>query len=66
MKLYLDFYLKFQDLLENNCTVLADNVVKFKSKSLSLYKFLNENQIKYKIFDVPPNDGMMKWIKKDI
>ena len=65
MKLYLDFYLKFQDLLENNCTVLADNVVKFKSKSQSLYEFLNKNQIKYQIFEVPPNDGMMKWVKNN-
>jgi len=63
MKLYLDFYLKFEDLLENNCTVLADNVVKFKSKSLPLYEFINKNQIKYEIFEVPPNDGMMKWKK---
>ena len=64
MKLYLDFYLKFQDLLESNCTVLADNVVKFKSKSMSLYKFLGKNQIDYKIFDIYPNDWLMKWYKK--
>ena len=59
MKLYLDFYLKFEDLLENNAVVLLDNVVKFKSKTLPLYEFLEKNQIKYKIFEVPPNDGVM-------
>ena len=59
MKLYPDFYLKFEDLLENNAVVLLDNVVKFKSKTLPLYEFLKKNQIKYKIFEVPPNDGVM-------
>ena len=59
MKLYLDFYLKFEDLLENNCIVLLDNVVKFKSKSQPLYEFLEKNQIKYEIFPIPPNDGIM-------
>jgi hypothetical protein len=24
-----------------------------------LYEFLEKNQIKYKIFEVPPNDGVM-------
>lgn len=60
MKFYLDFLLDFKDLLENNCPVLLDNVVKFKSKTVSLYEFLNKNQINYKIFSVPPNDGLMK------
>ncbi len=59
MKLYLDFYLKFEDLLENNTIVLLDNVVKFKSKSQPLYEFLKKNQIKYEIFPIPPNDGIM-------
>jgi len=59
MKLYLDFYLKFEDLLENNAVVLLDNVVKFKSKTPSLYEFLEKNQIDYKIFPVPPNDWVM-------
>ena len=59
MKLYLDFYLKFEDLLENNTIVLLDNVVKFKSKSQPLYEFLEKNQIKYEIFPIPPNDGIM-------
>jgi predicted O-methyltransferase YrrM len=63
MKLYLDFYLKFEDLLENNSFVLLDNVVKFKSKSQSLYEFLEKNQIDYKIFPVPPNDGIMVFRK---
>jgi len=56
MKFYLDFLLEFKDLLENNCTVLLDNVVKFKSKTILLYEFLNKNQIDYEIFFVPPND----------
>jgi predicted O-methyltransferase YrrM len=64
MKLYLDFFLKFEDLLENNCTILLDNVVKFKSKTEWLYKFLNENQIEYKIQDIKPNDGIMKIVYK--
>ena len=64
MKLYLDFYLKFEDLLENNCTIVLDNVVKFKSKSLLLYEFINKNQINYKLFSVPPNDGVMVFKKK--
>jgi len=59
MKLYLDFYLAFEDLLENNATILLDNVIKFKSKTIPLYEFLNKNQIDYKIFPVPPNDGLM-------
>ena len=66
MKLYLDFYLKFEDLLENNTVVLLDNVVKFKSKTLPLYEFLEKNQIDYKIFSVPPNDGVMVFRRKDI
>lgn len=64
MKLYLDFYLKFEDLLENNTVVLLDNVVKFKSKTLPLYEFLEKNQIDYKIFSVPPNDWVMVFRKK--
>jgi len=63
MKLYLDFYLKFEDLLENNCVVLLDNVVKFKSKSKSLYEFIEKNQINYELFDIPPNDGLMLFRK---
>ena len=63
MKFYLDFFLAFEDLLESNCTILMDNVIKFKSKTKPLYKFLEENQIKYDIFDIPPNDGMMKIVK---
>ena len=59
MKLYLDFYLKFEDLLENDCIVLLDNVVKFKSKTQPLYEFIEKNQINYKLFDIPPNDGLM-------
>ena len=66
MKLYLDFYLKFEDLLENNTVVLLDNVVKFKSKTLPLYEFLEKNQIDYEIFSVPPNDGVMVFKRKDI
>jgi len=64
MKLYLDFYLKFEDLLENNTVVLLDNVVKFKSKTISLYEFLEKNQIDYKIFSVPPNDWVMVFNNK--
>jgi len=64
MKLYLDFYLKFEDLLENNAVVLLDNVVKFKSKTISLYEFLEKNQIDYKIFPIPPNDGLMMFKKR--
>jgi len=56
MKLYLDFYLKFEDLLENNAVILLDNVVKFRSKTTPLYEFLEKNQIDYKIFLIPPND----------
>jgi len=56
MKLYLNFYLKFEDLMENNCIILLDNVVKFKSKTIPLYKFLEKNQINYEIFSIPPND----------
>jgi len=59
MKLYLDFYIKFEDLLENDCVVLLDNVVKFKSKTRPLYEFIEKNQIEYKLFDIPPNDGLM-------
>jgi len=59
MKLYLNFYLKFEDLLENNCIVLLDNVVKFKSKTQPLYEFIEKNQINYQLFDIPPNDGLM-------
>ena len=64
MKLYLNFYLKFKDFLENNAVILLDNVVKFKSKTISLYKFLEKNQINYKIFFIPPNDGIMILKKK--
>ncbi len=60
MKFYLDFLLAFKDLLENDCIVLLDNVVKFKSKTSSLYEFLNKNQIDYEIFSIPPNDWLMK------
>ena len=66
MKLYLDFYIKFEDLLENNCIVLLDNVVKFKSKTKSLYEFLEKNQINYKLFDIPPNDGLMVIEKEEV
>jgi len=64
MKFYLDFLLNFKDLLENNCIILLDNVVKFKSKTISLYEFLEKNQIDYKIFSVPPNDWIMKIVIK--
>lgn len=60
MRSYLDFILKFQDLLENNCIVLLDNIVKFKSKTLSLYEFLEKKQINYEIFKTSPDDGIMK------
>ena len=59
MKLYLEFFLHFEDLLENRAVVLFDNVVKFKSKSRPLYEFVEKNQIDYKLFSVQPNDGMM-------
>ena len=59
MKLYLDFYLKFEDLLENNAVILLDNVIKFRSKTIPLYEFLEKNQIDYKIFLIPPNDWVM-------
>ena len=65
MKLYLDFYLKFEDLLENGCMVLLDNVVKFKSKTQPLYEFIEKNQIDYQLFDIPPNDGLMIFIKSN-
>jgi len=60
MKFYLYFLLSFKDLLKNDCTILLDNVVKFKSKTITLYEFLEKNQINYEIFFVPPNDGIMK------
>ncbi len=63
MKLYLDFYIKFEDLLENNAVILLDNVIKFKSKTIALYEFLEKNQIDYKIFSVPPNDWIMMFKK---
>lgn len=67
MKFYLDFFLAFKDLLENDCIVLLDNVLKFKSKTIALYKFLEKNQIDYEIFSIPPNDGLMKiQLDKDI
>lgn len=62
MRLYLDFFLKFQDLLENNCVILLDNVIKFKSKTLSLYEFLEKKQINYEIFETSIDDGIMKII----
>ena len=63
MKLYLDFYLKFEDLLESNAVILLDNVIKFRSKLKALYEFLEKNQINYKIYFVPPNDWIMVFNK---
>lgn len=65
MKFYLDFLLLFEDLIENNCSILLDNVVKFKSKTKSLYRFLEQNQINYEIFSIAWNDGIMRIYVKD-
>lgn len=58
-KHYLDFFLKARQFSNNNSIVLFDDVIKYKNKMINLYKFLDKNQINYKIFKTEDQDWVL-------
>ncbi|MFA5917325.1 MAG: class I SAM-dependent methyltransferase [Candidatus Gracilibacteria bacterium] len=43
--------------------IIIDDVIKFKHKMLSLYDYIEENNIKYNIIPIDEDDGIMMIIK---
>jgi len=52
---YLDFFKLIQPLMTENCTVVFDDVVKFKEKMWDFYTYL-ENQDNYEWIIVPVDE----------
>ncbi len=61
---YLNYFFKANQYCKNNCIFLFDDVIKYKHKIQNLYKFLEKNQINYKIFKSEDGDWVLI-IKKD-
>ena len=61
---YLDFYLKFKSFLSSKSIIIFDNMIKFQSKTASLYKFFEKNQINYKLFEF--GDDWVVVVKQDL
>lgn len=55
----LSFYLLSKDKLEKWGTIIIDDVIKFKHKMLSLYEYLDENNISYEVLQIDSDDGIM-------
>ncbi len=56
---YLSYLLGVINIVAPNATIIFDDVIKFAHKTSSLYEFLAEKQIDYKIHQLDEDDGIM-------
>lgn len=56
---YLNFLLRVADIVAPHTTIIIDDVVKYAHKTPLLYEYLAEKQIKYELFHLDEDDGVM-------
>ena len=56
---YLTYLQRVIDIVASDGTIIFDDVIKFAHKTTSLYEFLAEKQIQYKIHQLDEDDGIM-------
>ncbi len=56
---YLEYYLKCKPYLASWATVIFDDIIKYKKKSLQLITYLDTQHIKYKIIQLTNDDGIL-------
>jgi len=56
---YWNYMMKIRDMMNTSATIILDDVIKFQNKLTSLYEFLHQKQIIYKIIKLDPDDGIM-------
>jgi predicted O-methyltransferase YrrM len=56
---YLSYLLGVINIVAPNATIIFDDVIKFAHKTSSLYEFLAEKQIDYKIHQLDEDDGIL-------
>jgi predicted O-methyltransferase YrrM len=56
---YLTYLLNSIDIVASNGTIIFDDIIKFAHKTISLYEYLAEKQIDYKIHQLDEDDGIM-------
>lgn len=48
-----------EKILSPDTLIIIDDVIKYHNKLSSLYEYLEKKQIKYKILQLDPDDGIM-------
>jgi len=56
---YWNFMMKIANISNQQTTIIIDDVIKYRSKLDSLYKYLNKNQVKYQVLQIESDDGIM-------
>lgn len=56
---YLRYYLKLRQFMAKNCIVIFDDVIKYSIKMKNLYRFLEKNQMNYKLLKLDEDDGII-------
>lgn len=56
---YLTYLLNSINIVASDGTIIFDDIIKFAHKTTSLYEFLSEKQIQYKIHQLDEDDGIM-------
>ena len=56
---YGNYLEKIRPLMENNSSVIIDDVIKYHNKLWSLYEFLEKKQINYEILKLEDDDWVM-------
>lgn len=56
---YKEYILKVSDFVADDGIIVIDDAIKFAHKTTSLYEFLSEKQIKYKLLQIDEDDGII-------
>lgn len=56
---YLKYFLKALKLIKKWWKIILDDVIKFKDKMISLYEFLDKNQLNYEILKLDIDDWIL-------
>jgi predicted O-methyltransferase YrrM len=56
---YLTYLLNSINIVASDGTIIFDDIIKFAHKTISLYEYLAEKQIKYTIHQLDEDDGIM-------
>ncbi|MCF7835126.1 class I SAM-dependent methyltransferase [Candidatus Gracilibacteria bacterium] len=56
---YANYLMKVWNMVSRDGIIVLDDVIKYRNKLLSLYRYLEKNQIYYKLIKTEPGDGII-------